>query len=207
VILERKQIRQILAGAKREHRLPAGPDDPIPDSLLDTVHPLQATASSKSMGRVHIVGLHHQAIADMTADDAKAEGHRNLPEFRAWWAEYAGPEATHCWSLDLVVDLSEHGRFLHRQSERGYTTDPHLAMPREPEAVEIGELAPFWADLARARLDAAKGSPSTKTRAQRLAELENEARTRGLDTRRLDASIDRRIAAYENLIRGKRETA
>jgi len=206
VILERKQIRQILAGTKREHRLPAGPDDPIPDGLLDETHPLQPAASKKSMGRVHIVGLHHQAIADMTADDAKAEGHRNLPEFATWWTAQH-PDVTYCWALDLVLDRSEHGRFLHRQSERGYTTDPHLAMPREPEAVEIGELAPFWADLARARLDAAKGSPSMKPRAQRLAELEEEARLRGLDTRRLDASIDRRIAAYENLIRGKREAA
>ena len=112
---------------------------------------------------VHEVDL--QRAGDLTFDNARREGHRTRDEWKAAWVRrydrswcerqdaWASEdellsedqlverfEARHAdrevWAVFFELDRSHQPRYLHRQSERGYTTNPHDAVPDEPEAVD-----------------------------------------------------------------------
>ncbi len=104
------------------------------------------------------------------------------------------------WALFFELDRGHVPRLLHRQSERGYTTNPRDAVPDEPEAVDAATLTRY-AKKARER-DTARGGYMDQRALQEAETLEAElatirrlGRARGVDLRDDERVIRRRIAA------------
>jgi hypothetical protein len=86
-------------------------------------------------------------------------------------------------------------RFLHRKSERGYSSEPSEAMPREPEAIDQETQERFTKEAQnRDELLRSVRAPSL---AERVAELERAGDVRIL------AQLRRRVEAGERKARGR----
>lgn len=107
----------------------------------------------------------------------------------------------HVWVVSFMLDDR---RFLHRDSSRGYTSDPREALEEEPEV--IGDPLPVWkvrGETARRRDRQAVDSTRLSglpTIDDQLAELRRMAAERGVDLTRERHVLDKGRAAIERKI-------
>lgn len=91
---------------------------------------------------VHILARELVELGQVNDDQALALGHRDRYALQAAWNEARPWRATdQAWMLRIQHDPSAPSRMLHRDSSHGYTDDPRLALPEEPEAVDDFVLA------------------------------------------------------------------
>lgn len=100
-------------------------------------------------------------------------------------------------------------RLLHRDSSRGYTENPHLAVLHEPEAVSAEEQAKIT-DVVRQRnraeLEAEKARREKHSLEQRLSIARKVAEVRGIDIQMKERALERQIVGLERFLedRGSR---
>lgn len=96
-------------------------------------------------------------------------------------------------------------RLLHKDSSHGYTNRLDMAMPAEPEAVSESVQADFSA-RSRSFFEVARADElakqQTRSRCNRLRELEIEARHKAIDPTRPLAEIERGMSMLEQMVRG-----
>jgi hypothetical protein len=115
-----------------------------------------------------------------------------LERFAEWWAD------RRVWALTFRVDTSHVPRMMHRQSERGYTSNPRDAVPDEPEAVDAATQARIT-DEARRRDHARRGwleqqaLDGQRSLEEQLAEVRRRGQRSGVDLRDHERAIQRRI--------------
>jgi hypothetical protein len=91
---------------------------------------------------VHILDRDVVELGKINDDQARALGHRDRYAMQAsWHAERPWRATQQAWLLRIEHDPSAPSRLLHRDSSHGYTEDPRLALPEEPEAVDDFVLA------------------------------------------------------------------
>jgi len=166
-----------------------------------------ARCASGQVCRVVIAGeprLEALGLVDNPA--ANAEGFHDFGEFEDYWL------ATHGWydpdTLVRVIrfrlDRDDQPRWMHRHSERGYTSSLPEALAGEPEAVD-----PLWqqrfSDTARARLDLVKREDTLKAQARTLGRLVRqrtlEADGAGVDIRQQLGVIRAELDQIERMLR------
>lgn len=104
------------------------------------------------------------------------------------------------WAITFRVDTSHVPRLPHRQSERGYTSNPRDAMVDEPEAVDAATQARI-SDEARGRDVVRRGwleqqaLDSSRTLEQQLADVRRRGRVVGVDLRDDERAVQRRLFA------------
>jgi hypothetical protein len=103
--------------------------------------------------------------------------------------------------------VADRPRLLHRSSIRGYTDQKNQALRSgrelEPEAIPE-ELQREYSAEARRRWQVLKGEElarkQTRSRCNRLRQLENEARKRSIDIHRFVVEIDRQIGLIQQRV-------
>lgn len=94
--------------------------------------------------RIQITNTHLEPIGNITYEAAVACGHISTSTFLEAWAAKHGPNQDRLtWVITFQVDHRQPVRLLHRDSTHGYTADPRLAVPGEPEAVDDKTLAQY----------------------------------------------------------------
>jgi len=157
VILPGPQAWHALQGRKTQHRTRRLPGQPRSTHRPGVSYPIQPAPGQPAIGRVIITRVDLATLADLTPDDIHAEGHLSLAAYARAWLQANDPTyrpaLPHCtdaealerygrhthrpvWVHHLIPDPQAPPRFLHRNSERGYTTRAHDALPHEPEAVD-----------------------------------------------------------------------
>lgn len=168
MIFTPRHARAILRGAKTETRRRIRPDEPECRYQPGQAHAIQPGRGEPAIGRLLIVDVYAQRLADMTPADARAEGYDGRDPvtafIRAWirthepawrqaldddlvephelrdrWDTHHAPHAV--WVVRFELDTTAQPRLLALQSERGYTAQPAQALPEEPEAVDAATQA------------------------------------------------------------------
>lgn len=161
-------------------------------------------------GSSHVVGteirviitkpLRAQAVKDITLEEAIASGFRTRQDFWDEWEH--GPD---CWVIEFVVDRSHTPNLLSRRGVPAYTSSPHEAMDREPEAVDR-TVVDDYAKMAEANSELLR-----EQRRERLAEDYREARQLakaiGVDIRRQESAIGRQVDAIWRKAKGAEKDA
>lgn len=160
--------------------------------------PVRPSHRDPSVGRVVIESVALVPVTAATPDDARAEGwpgrHPLLALARSWIARVDGPwraalphatdeevmerwRARHgqvlAWVMQCHPDPTARARLLAAHSEVGYTADPRLALPDEPEAVDAATQAAITAAAHRRAEadDATRRAGLARDLERQLAEL------------------------------------
>jgi hypothetical protein len=97
----------------------------------------------------------------------------------------------------------EDPRLLHRDSTRGYTSRPVLALPREPEAISEEEQVALSVRARAEFADLRRGQNERKDRQMwidRLRKAEQRASDKGVDIFKPQAQIRQQILAMERMV-------
>lgn len=130
-------------------------------------------------------------------------------ELKLSGAQLEGLEAKHGGNLLRVLQKvwrgrQEKRRLLHRDSSRGYTDEPALAMPNEPEAVDEDEQRRITAE-AHAREHEAHELASLEREqrilTERLAGVRADSAERKVDLSKDERVIQRRLQAIDKVFR------
>jgi hypothetical protein len=182
-------------------------DQPRTARYLSDLTPKMSTALIRCHTDVVLVGKHDTkgistpTINALVRRELVAEG-RDKRARRTWKPSTIG----------LVLISTEEPRFLAAQSQKGYTTNPALAMFGEPEAVDDATLGEF-AVSNNGRHKAIKAGADQalfaeqRTLEDRLATLKRVAFERGIDTRSELRIVERGLDALERKIRAQRGMA
>ena len=186
--------RAVAAGRKTQTRRPVRPGEKTCRYREGRTYAVQPGRGKPGLARIRILHTELQQLGDLTYQDAKAEGFRTRDDFYAYWTDLyniSEPDlAQPVWAIRFQVD-TDPPRLLHKDSSRGYTSDPRLAIRDEPEA--IGE-----ADLRRlhsARHAAEQQHRQERSIAARLREAQARARRNGVDISPELAALERQLAA------------
>jgi hypothetical protein len=98
----------------------------------------KARAVTREGPRLEIVDTRSELLANLTLEDAQAEGFKTREDFFDYWRELHGPNAdldVEVWVITFAL-FFDAPRFLHVNSSRGYTSNARDALPDEPEAVD-----------------------------------------------------------------------
>jgi hypothetical protein len=188
---------KVLNGTKSETRRLVKPGEDRCRYKVGTDYAVQAQRGGRAQGRLRILAIERQRVGDITEESVRREGFKTREDFEAAWRELHGawePERE-VWAI-VFVPLTDQVRLLAKDSSRGYTHDPRLALQQEPEAVD----EEFTERNAREReeefgrpygMDAARAERSL---AERVAELEPHLRP---GQRK---SIERRVESLERAV-------
>jgi|1186.fasta_scaffold08126_3 hypothetical protein len=166
---------------------------------------LQVGATRPARARVVVSRITDIALGELDDDQARDLGRRDLDDLMAAWVAERGQwnENARAWLLRVAPDNSARRRLLHRDSTHGYTDDPRLSLPEEPEAVGEHELE--RASIAAARTEQQRFEQTLAENAQlpdgeRLARAIADARTRGVDIEHALWLLRKRLVAIERLV-------
>jgi len=222
MIFTSEAAKLIMRGKKTQDRRPVTVDR-CPWAVGKD-YAVQPGRSRESVGRIAVTRIEESAIRDITFAEACAEGFRTTADFARSWFGYpdelgdedaldalrGNPERV--WVLTFELDTSEHPRFLHRQSERGYTQNRHDALKDEPEAITDTDLARLHKGKDEAhrsfKQDLERERTRRGTQLARLDAVVELAVEKGISVRGDLRAIDRRIDAIEaKVLRDGREAA
>jgi hypothetical protein len=101
---------------------------------------VQPGRGKPARGRIAILAVKSQRLADITFDEARAEGFRSRDEFFDYWRELHGDvdQDLVVWAIAFRL-VDDPPRLLHRDSSHGYTTDTRQALEEEQEAISEEE--------------------------------------------------------------------
>lgn len=190
-------VHKIVSGSKTQTRRPAKDDDKCRYEIGKS-YAVQPGCGKAQVARIVIAGVRLEDLRELTFEDARREGFRTRAEFARYWLDLyskagrdlEGDDALdyferkfggrRVWVIDFELDKSEVLRFLHRNSEYGYTSMTHDAMADDVqlEAVDDATLLRFGRDAQ-----------------QREAELRDDATIS--ERRAIAAQIDRLEEALE----------
>jgi hypothetical protein len=215
VILQPRAIAELQSGRTARRTFPRreGRGEPLRVGFSYAVH---VRTDGPEVCRVRVLTAEPGMLHEVTDDEARAEGFRSsFHLFDAWWERYReGPGHRNeghwpeqfvevpVWVITLGLHREHTPRLLHRDSSRGYTRNPHLAMTDEPEAVGQEWLEGFALDAnggesARRRRQARAEEAERRSIEQRLARATAEARLRGVDVSKDLRVIQMRVQAIE----------
>jgi hypothetical protein len=164
---------------------------------------LQPAAARPAVLRVVAVEVREIALREIDDDQARALGHDDVDALMGFWVEEHGlwNEQATATLVRFEVDRSAPGRFLHRDSSRGYTADRFMAMLGEPEAVDDDTLA--LARRAAQRAEQARVERLLEQRrslpeGQRLNLVLRDAAARGVELGGSLHAVRKRIEALEH---------
>lgn len=198
MIFKATLIRKIVAGTKTQTRRPAKPDE---DCRYQTgkAYAVQPGRGRPHIARIRITHIRHEQLGDLTYDDARAEGFKTRQDFYDYWTELYGhvDVEQHVWVITFHLDREHKPRLLHKDSTKGYTSNPAEAVPHEPEAVD-GWVTQTYAAENRERYEGDREAELQRQQARSLAakirETEARARKQGIDVqpdlRALHAKLD-----------------
>lgn len=208
MIFPKEHLPLILGGAITRTRRPLDPNKPRQYRKGD-FHTIKRSGG-QSLGKLQIVRAWVESLDLVTDGDARAEGYPDLETYLHEWtnthqASWTDSEA---WVIEFRMDSSEPIRLLashHGRKFTGdYTSSNITALPDEPEAVD----AEWQERFTRRAHDAEEAvkrdlamEQSAKSLSQRLEEIKAEAAARGIDIRRQELSLERRIVAIESKVR------
>ncbi len=194
MIFSAAHARMVLEGRKSQTRRRVRPGETVCRWVPGRSYAVQHDRCRPAAGRLVVMSVAQQTLADLTLRDARAEGFRTRREFRDHWHALF-PDMTpadRVWVLVIRPD-GDPVRLLHKDSSRGYTTRLEEALPDEPEAVPADVLEAFAKDGA-ARSRAFRERLRLE---DRLAHASRRARAAGVDITREHAAIARRVEAIE----------
>lgn len=134
MILDESQLSAVLQGRKTQVRRPIRRGE-FWVSRIGSAIPLAATLHAPAAVRALIVDVRRQRLANMTADDARAEGFDSLEDFACWWTEQHDAD----WIArreGVVVDEVRDDELLERFNDRHAQLQVrviHLRPYQEPE--------------------------------------------------------------------------
>jgi hypothetical protein len=137
VIFQPDLIVPILRRQKTETRQPRRPDQA--DCRYKTGHSyaVQPGRGRCGIATISVLNVHTEPLGQLTPASARAEGFADLPEFEAYWLRMHGrydPDQP-VWVIAFELESAEPPtRWL--AADVGYTTDPRIALPDEPPAVD-----------------------------------------------------------------------
>lgn len=145
--------RKVLAGLKSEIRLPAKPGEEHCKFRKDRDYAIQTRTNGSALGRVRVLAVDRQRLGDITLDSVRREGFKSQAEFVNHWVSvyHDWNDATKVFVIVFML-ANDPVRLLARDSSRGYTHHPKLAMQHEPEAVDVHTQRKYAED-ARANED------------------------------------------------------
>lgn len=159
--------------------------------------------------RVVVAEVGQVKVAELTGQHARLAGFESRAELmQSLGYTTDGPRADlgfECWETVLERDPSHHPRLLHKDASRGYTENPHLALPDEPEAVEPAYLDRFAAESRSGielRALVRQAENESRPLSERVRMLEH-AQREGVDVSRQLAAIKGRVEAAERALRKK----
>jgi hypothetical protein len=166
---------------------------------------LQIGATRPARARVIVSRVTDIALGELDDGHARELGRRDLDELMAAWVDEHGlwNENARAWLVRVVVDRSAPRRLLHRDSSHGYTDDPRLALPEEPEAVGEHDLERASIDASRAeqrRYEATLAERERLPEHERLRLIVDDARARGIDIDHGLWLVRKRIGALERQV-------
>lgn len=219
MIFRPELARAILRGVKSQTRRPVKPGEDRCRYRPGGSYAVQPGRTRPAIGRMIVTRVERERLVEITHDDARAEGFRGVPEFARYWLHlYDAPYRdaldlatdeevldrwrrrygrVEVWAISFVLDRSATPRLLHRQSERGYATDPREALPDEPEAVDAWTQERLTRE-ANERAAAARRAEvedlDARAIADRIDRLERAANLSGVDVSADLRNLHRRLA-------------
>lgn len=194
----------VMAGKKTSTRRIAQPGEERCRYVVGRSYAIQPGRGRSAIGRLRVTAVRQEALGELTFKDALAEGFKTRDDFWAYWCDLHGVQAPNLdqlvWVIGFEVDRAHRARLLHRNSERGYTDQPHEALEGEPEAVDPATLKREWSEGAERRHDKARAEAKGELE-DRLASARKRARAAGVDTRSQEAAIERRIEGLERRLK------
>jgi hypothetical protein len=184
VILPASQIAMVRKGRTARCLIPAGSAYPKPPVAVNTRVGLRDSVRVPVRAEAHVVGARDVLLGSLGDDDARDLGFRDLDGLMLGWTAAYGPwnENARGWVVELR-DQSEEPRMLHRVVRLGYTANPAMAAPGEPEALQPDELAALTQSAGRretARSDRLLVKRRNESLEDRLRLVLAEARQRGV---------------------------
>lgn len=194
MIFSAAHARMVLEGRKSQTRRRVRPGETVCRWVPGRSYAVQHDRCRPAAGRLVVMSVAQQTLADLTLRDARAEGFRTRRDFLDFWRGLFPTMSLEdpVWAL-LIQPDRDPVRMLHRDSTRGYTTRRRVALPDEPEAVDHETQVRYSAegfDRHRAFRD---GEPLD----DRLSAALARARTAGVDVTREVAGVRRRVEAIE----------
>lgn len=205
MIFKPQLVRKILEGKKTQTRRPVKPGELECRYRPGRSYALQSGRGRPAIAQITIREVVEQGLGEISYADALAEGFRTVELFIDYWRGLYGTVdlEQRVWVISFALDRDPPPRLLHAKSQYGYTSDPHEALPDEPEAMEPDAR---WANgsaglhaATRAHTDDRRLAPLTPE--QRYRELLEMARTRGIDIRSDVRVIQARLDAIERKVR------
>lgn len=158
MIFSGRLARLVLRGSKTQTRRPVKPQHSDERYRVGQTHAVQPGRGRAAVGRILLTDVRREAVVAITLPDAVAEGFRGVADFARTWIHHydpayrpalehaSDPEVLdrfaarfadqEVWVLTFELDETADPRFLHRHSERGYTSSPRDAVEDEPEAID-----------------------------------------------------------------------
>ncbi len=148
MIFKPELAKLIPQGKKTMTRRPTKPGERECRYIVGRAYRVQHGRGKRGLYLITIQAVRDELLGALTIPDAKREGFRTRDDFYAYWQQLHGhiDLQQRVWVISFRVgDPIDAPRLLRaRPSESGdYTSDPHLAMPDEPEAISAAQVESY----------------------------------------------------------------
>lgn len=223
MIFTSQQVRAILAGRKRQFRIPRALEHECPYDVGHS-YAAQRHRGEEESERIRVTAVREQLLHELTEEEARLEGFNSRADFMAaWWDKYRGgcgpgPPTmpwieVPVWVVEIEPDREHRPRLMSSSliaGKRGpYTNNPREALDTEAgEAIDPETQKRFTED-ARAKeqreRERRRAENELRRLSERLADLEDAA-AQGKDVARDLGRIRQGIEVAEKKLR-RREAA
>lgn len=206
LVLSAEQIHLVVRGQRTALLVPRrGERGDRPPHRAGSAIALQVGVTRPARARVLVSRITDIALGELDDDQARQLGHRDLDELMAAWVDEHGQwnENARAWLLRVALDRSAQRRLLHRDSTHGYTDDPRLALPEEPEAVgehDLERASISAAHTEQTRFEALLADRERRPEPERLQRAIDDARARGIDIDHALWLLRKRLTALERQV-------
>lgn len=130
MIFKPRLAHLILVGKKTMTRRPVREGELECRYQVGSTYAIQRGRGKPAVGRLRVLSVHEELLHEMDPLDALAEGFRSRDEFFDYWRELYGTGPlikVPVWVIAFELVGTDEPRLLHRDSMRGYTSDPKQA--------------------------------------------------------------------------------
>jgi hypothetical protein len=197
VIFRPEMARLISQGAKSQTRRIADKD--MCRYEAGKSYAVQPGRGKTAVCRLTVVAVRRERLGDISLPDARREGFRTTGEFFDYWRELHGRVELErdVWVISFVkgerVDVPRLLAARPGGPSGDYTSNPHLAMLDEPEAISEAELGRFSREAAKRDHLIRQARRAEIPLDERIRELMDRARDGSSEAQRALFSIEQRV--------------